>query len=923
MGNIVGESFKDYVANQINLRQKVHGKQNRSLKEISYLNSRTSWVKLASGVFVEQDRLNLIPEISGESKYLGQNLAKSFVLFNGVQNSPTSPKSGISGNSSNPAYGMLGGTTRKFGILPMPGIENVSIKTLEKGSIKRATIKIKAYNKTQFDIIDVLYLRLGYTLLLEWGDSHYLDNNSPSNPVNFTRNTLIDSEWFGSGEKSNYNHFNMLKIIEEKRKNTSGNYDALFGKIVNFKWSFGKDGNYDITLDVISLGDVIESLKMNIPAMLPPTEEEKKQNQSLSPLPYQPRPKNNILEEWVDSLRKITDPYYSAYASPNFMSLGGLILGGTPGIVAGGIGSFFAPSEIKYKYQQIFTPKEDEVRKKITIEGARDGDFMGVILPHELVGKSKFKSFYNNSVPSTSQDSPQYHKFDKSSSKPHDYLLMNFQPDEYKYFIRLGAFLKLLQDFIFPHYNSDPDNPIIKIDCETSDNLMYYVPNMTSLDPRVCIINSEISRTQDEFGAKFETSLKIYPQLEPFIKTSSNGDNSYGYVMNIYINLYHVQQLFKKVDKKGNLMLGEFLRDLCNDINKSLGSVNNLEPKIDEETNSYIIFDRNKLPGRIKAGVPYEFELFGYNFKNSPTVSNFVHNAGITTEITNDYAVMTTIGATAQNNVVGEDATSFSKWNIGIIDRFKNKITTGRNPKNLNLPPVGIIDTPLNNYYELLSQGTIDSEQNEFSILGLSKQYDKGFFDSPKADTLQSSDDGSKVEGGKIDATDPKRPAFVDPDLISSNLSVVSNFYKEIFNKAYKEIKLPSGQGGFMPFNLNLELDGISGIKIYNKLKVQNSFLPSNYPQTLEFIITDVTHDLSNNKWVTKLNTIGLPAQTLTTADLRKYLYTYVKEEVTFTTDTRDNVKVEISNAYRAEQFQKREAILKGWNELQEKNNSQ
>ena len=75
MGNIVGESFKDYVANQINLRQKVHGKQNRSLKEISYLNSRTSWVKLASGVFVEQDRLNLIPEISGESKYLGQKFS--------------------------------------------------------------------------------------------------------------------------------------------------------------------------------------------------------------------------------------------------------------------------------------------------------------------------------------------------------------------------------------------------------------------------------------------------------------------------------------------------------------------------------------------------------------------------------------------------------------------------------------------------------------------------------------------------------------------------------------------------------------------------------------------------------------------------------------------------------------------------------
>jgi len=60
----------------------------------------------------------------------------------------------------------------------MPGIESVDVKALERGSIRRATVTLKAYNKEQFDIIDILYLRLGYTLLLEWGDSHYIDNSS-------------------------------------------------------------------------------------------------------------------------------------------------------------------------------------------------------------------------------------------------------------------------------------------------------------------------------------------------------------------------------------------------------------------------------------------------------------------------------------------------------------------------------------------------------------------------------------------------------------------------------------------------------------------------------------------------------------------------------------------------------------------------
>jgi hypothetical protein len=52
-----------------------------------------------------------------------------------------------------------------------------------------------------------------------------------------------------------------LKIRE---KQIIGNYDALLGKVSNFNWSFSADGSYDIELTIISLGDVIESLKSNL-----------------------------------------------------------------------------------------------------------------------------------------------------------------------------------------------------------------------------------------------------------------------------------------------------------------------------------------------------------------------------------------------------------------------------------------------------------------------------------------------------------------------------------------------------------------------------------------------------------------------------------------------------------------------------------
>ena len=54
------------------------------------------------------------------------------------------------------------------------------------------------------------------------------------------------------------------KITEHRRKN-DGNYDGLLAKVRNFDWTISENGTYDITLSLISVGDVIESLKMNVP----------------------------------------------------------------------------------------------------------------------------------------------------------------------------------------------------------------------------------------------------------------------------------------------------------------------------------------------------------------------------------------------------------------------------------------------------------------------------------------------------------------------------------------------------------------------------------------------------------------------------------------------------------------------------------
>ena len=43
----------------------------------------------------------------------------------------------------------------------------------------------------------------------------------------------------------------------------------MIGKLTNFSWKFNNDGSYDITLNLIGMGDVIESLKINQAISIP------------------------------------------------------------------------------------------------------------------------------------------------------------------------------------------------------------------------------------------------------------------------------------------------------------------------------------------------------------------------------------------------------------------------------------------------------------------------------------------------------------------------------------------------------------------------------------------------------------------------------------------------------------------------------
>ena len=872
MGNIIGEPFKDYVKNQINQRQIIHGKKTRSSKEINYLNSKTSWVKLVSGTKIEMERLDMLPYLSQTQKQplLGLGLAEKFVLFNGTtsvneswdqekmqeardagMNMSTNllekagtkiqdtyskfqpqQKSGFTGD--NGAYfSGIGNSKYEFGIVPMPGITNVDIKALEKGSIRRATVTIKAYNKEQFDIIDILYLRLGYTLLLEWGDSHFIKDSEVYSDENIQplMTTLLEREFFKHGFATTY--YNLLDIVESERKKYSGCYDGLVGKISNFKWTFNSDGTYNIVLDVISLGDIIESLKLNIVpynvnAQSKESTTEKEEDEEDIPL-IDSSKDNNLLSRM----------FYDIKVNSTSVKEGNIIVSDETN-----------PENTTLKVGvQTTRPLYKKEFPKIKIG-------RGVRIP------KKYEFILDdNNLP--------------LKGKLMEYVQIGFCNKSFQWFIRLGNLLESINKLLIFNLKSENgiSSPALKIDTDVNTNLMYYIPNMVSTDPRVCIIDNLEIQKPDFYVDK------VFGGLNTF-KTSFKGVNSsYGNIMNIYVNMNHVLELLSQVDKDGNIVFMEFLRNLCDNISKTLGGVNRLEPKIDPDINTIKIFDLTPLPEKEKlpfnifptGSIEYSLDLYGYNKQKGVSSSNFVHNVGLTTEVTPEFATMVTVGATADGYVVGEESTAFSKWNTGIVDRFKESINLNASSTSGSLNEKYL--TIATNYFQLMRQ-TMTSKspnmENWYSYAGI--KLDSTYYHVVNMENSEYTKDLSTFsKSAPYDII----PLYINEENIGTNTKIISEYYKLLQAEAVQNSQdknKSSGQIGFFPFNLSIDMDGISGIKIYQKLEVNSKFLPTNYPEKLQFVTTNVDHMLKNNAWVTKLNTIATVSNLLDTKEVNDQL---------------------------------------------------
>jgi hypothetical protein len=841
MANIVGEEIPKYTTDQIRVRQNLHGKGSplsglRNASEISLLNSNTSWVKLASGVSVTQDKLKSLNLNSSE--YVGMGLAKSHVLFGGV--------STLSGDSTNQWLypkqfntGLSGYShSTDFGIVPMPGIIDVSIKTLNRGSIKKASVKLKAYSREQFEILDVLYLRLGFTVLLEWGNVNYLDNDG----VNYRTvgGTLIEDSkrFFNPAFTENKSYLDLLGPIEYYRKKYQGNYDGFLGKISNFSWSFNEDGSYDISLEIISLGDVIESLKSNVSI-----------DSKLNTYIEQFRTDENSIPEGEPSENSFLTPYENNNIITSMLWLwkflnrdnSGETNNGVSITTGNGVRGFIGRildltntelqvykillvekgnnSNIIFEFPERPYISDDEIQKNVNqvrayligknLQDALNDSYTIIDYAFRVVDEEEIDIVYERYT-ALEVDT----LFTSTHLPPIPVIRLN--TPEKDHYIRFEYLLQYIKEKVLPNVktNGASNPPIFNIEYGRYSNKMYSLPNQISLDPRVCLVRN------DKFfkSGSPDIPAKVLSELIPFraVDYNSNASPNTAYPMNIYLNFnFVVDSLNSNTDERGDVGLFGFLSSICDGLNKALGGINNLEPIIDESSNTLKIIDSTPIPGLTKDKGNYTLEVFGYNEKQS----NFIRKIDLQTAITPEYATMVTVGATAGGYVKGVEATAFSNWNKGLIDRFKTEFTTA----NTKEEEGEVVDEAEKNYVEQL----------------LSKFINCYGFAAPNG-----------WSNGRVQIK------FVD-DIIGSNLSVGTEYFKYLQNK-----NKAGGAIGFIPFKFSFVMDGLAGFKIYNKLHISTRFLPRNYGDTLDFIITGITHDLKDNNWETSIQTQVIPKTT-------------------------------------------------------------
>tara|TARA_R110000782_G_scaffold268189_1_gene364317 strand:+ start:36 stop:3347 length:3312 start_codon:yes stop_codon:yes gene_type:complete len=869
---IIGDPFEEYVTNQINLRQKSLGDgfngsdSLRKIKTQNVYNSSTPWMRLSSAVSITEG-LKDLPGTSvyeqieksglfdgiGKDSWEGTNLAKNFILQGAPNNqSGNASPSGVNlpGNK-NVSYGWGYGASQinsQEGYTPPPGVTNVQFEYKSDGALAMATINIKAFSTTQFSMVDILYMRPGYTCLLEFGHSMYYKNTNPNlDPELVSLDTSNTSPFeYLFKDRSDYKETNpvsytqMAVEIQKEKKKHEGNYEAFFGRISKFNWKFNMDGSYDITVKLMGIGDVISSLKVTVPKFSP------------SPISF-----NSSFTLSEDNQEELTEESTPEEKKTNFIISDALA------------------SQLNTELYAIFA-SDNKIVKPTTTEPPSTLEVAGEVALQALAYLNPFSSaaaftkLAYDAYPSVSNDNSKSFPLQMQGipvgGKDKTFLLPSsgakFDVNDWgftKYspitLIKFGAFLSILQKICnvtngennqllqFEMVNDISDGPEEQL--KRDDTFIATYPGNFSSNPNKCLIKHSLyDSLLVEFDDKFTTNNLINNSLSI---TSREGEgNTMQKLENpslamrlsdVYINIGFIAEVISNLrgtdtesDDEVTITVIDLLRGVLSGVNTCLGGINNFRILYSEATcEIQIISETPILSQKATDDTPTRATIntFGFNTTDAKLAGgSFITSMDLNSELTDQMATQISIGAQNGGSTINSNSTTFSTYSKGLIDTlFEKKIdslTEEERKKKEEEDLKNAINDPVESVGNKI--GTI-LEESKF-LTAFDQVYDDREF-NPES-------------------------------YISTLENVVSNL-SPLFQALYT-MKKNSPAPFFLPFNLSLEMHGLAGMKIFNSFSIDGKGLPLSYnPKNIKLVIKSLSHTLSLEGWKTKVETISTP----------------------------------------------------------------
>lgn len=441
-------------------------------------------------------------------------------------------------------------------------------------------------------------------------------------------------------------------------------------------------------------------------------------------------------------------------------------------------------------------------------------------------------------------------------------------PGQYQVYIPLGYLLAFMNNMCLFYDSkqgsttaSTDKRPYVYIDFNPETNFCLTTPQQFSIDPNVCLIPAFLGKTQYQEifpeGAKptkdaFDTEGKntVSKILQegtkgiPLNFSFQSGTAYRGKTMNIMLCTQYLLRVLKDYstsDPEHAVALQPFLERVMADVNKALGNINLFRVAYRDDTNTIQIQDDQYVPHLPGEDTVLDRKVFLDNLKTNvlqsgqlPIFSSqipdgrgniiSVPSLGIAREmqlrtaLSGKMASMIAISAqAATGSVNAKDHSSLSWLNQNFRDRYKPYIqdpTNGVSGTNSNPSP------------------NINNKKNQTTPVSN---------DQKLADLFNAH----------------VKSVYSNLNLSEDAIEPMKNYYIERMSK------VKSGDGvtasaPFIPAELEITLDGISGIIMGNAFNIPQSRLPlslrgdDGFPK-VGFIVNGLTHVIENNEWTTRL----------------------------------------------------------------------